>query len=63
MAILNPIAASDLASSVDARKTFSHTGRSVIELIGKTPLLRLSRIGSGDFHNVEFCAKAEWFNP
>ncbi|MGC1606546.1 MAG: cysteine synthase family protein [Candidatus Acidiferrum sp.] len=62
MAILNPIAASDLAASVDARKTFSRTGRSVIELIGKTPLLRLSRIGS-DFHNVEFCAKAEWFNP
>jgi S-sulfo-L-cysteine synthase (O-acetyl-L-serine-dependent) len=30
--------------------------------IGDTPLLRLGRVGS-EFPNVEFCAKAEWFNP
>jgi len=34
----------------------------VLELIGNTPLLRISRIGS-EFPNVEFYAKAEWFNP
>jgi cysteine synthase B len=34
----------------------------VLELIGNTPLLRLERIG-GEYPNVEFCAKAEWFNP
>jgi cysteine synthase B len=34
----------------------------LLERIGKTPLLRLERVGS-EFPNVEFCAKAEWFNP
>ena len=37
-------------------------GESVLERIGNTPLLRLPQIGR-DFPNVEFCAKAEWFNP
>ena len=37
-------------------------GSHLLDLIGNTPLLRLSRIG-GEFPNVEFCAKAEWFNP
>ena len=37
-------------------------GQSVLEHIGNTPLLRLERIGR-EFPNVEFCAKAEWFNP
>ena len=37
-------------------------GRSVLDCIGNTPLLRLERIGR-DFPNVEFSAKAEWFNP
>jgi S-sulfo-L-cysteine synthase (O-acetyl-L-serine-dependent) len=37
-------------------------GTSLLESIGNTPLLRLERIGS-EFPNVEFCAKAEWFNP
>lgn len=37
-------------------------GRSVLELIGNTPLLRLSRVAP-EFPNVEFCAKAEWCNP
>jgi cysteine synthase B len=36
--------------------------RSVLECIGNTPLLRLQRVGR-DFPNVEFLAKAEWFNP
>ena len=37
-------------------------GQSVLQRIGNTPLLRLERIGR-DFANIEFCAKAEWFNP
>ncbi len=37
-------------------------GQSVLQQIGNTPLLRLERIGR-KFPNIEFCAKAEWFNP
>jgi len=37
-------------------------GVSVLERIGNTPLLRLERVGR-EFPNVEFYAKAEWFNP
>lgn len=37
-------------------------GQSVLQQIGNTPLLRLERIGR-EFPNIEFCAKAEWFNP
>ena len=39
-----------------------HVGQSVLERIGNTPLLRLERIGQ-KFPNIEFLAKAEWFNP
>jgi cysteine synthase B len=37
-------------------------GGSLLDHIGNTPLLRLERIGR-DFPQVEFYAKAEWFNP
>jgi cysteine synthase B len=37
-------------------------GESLLGWIGDTPLLRLERAGR-EFPNVEFCAKAEWFNP
>src|SRR5882724_4295783 len=37
-------------------------GEALLERIGNTPLLRLERVGT-EFPNVEFCAKAEWFNP
>jgi len=37
-------------------------GVSVLERIGKTPLVRLERIGR-EFPNIELHAKAEWFNP
>jgi cysteine synthase B len=37
-------------------------GRSLLDCIGNTPLLRLERIGK-KFPNVEFYAKAEWLNP
>ncbi|MGC1616809.1 MAG: cysteine synthase family protein [Candidatus Acidiferrum sp.] len=62
MAILNSIAAQDHASSAQAKGRLEVAGQSVLELIGNTPLLRLSRVGN-EFPNVEFCAKAEWFNP
>jgi len=34
----------------------------VLERIGNTPFLRLERVGR-EFPHIEFCAKAEWFNP
>ena len=37
-------------------------GRSLIECIGNTPLLRLERIGP-DYPHAEFYGKAEWLNP
>jgi len=37
-------------------------GQPLLERIGNTPLLRLERIGR-EFPNVQFFAKAEWFNP
>jgi len=37
-------------------------GQSLLERIGNTPLLRLERVGS-EFPNIQFFAKAEWFNP
>jgi cysteine synthase B len=37
-------------------------GHSLLEQIGNTPLLRLAKVGRG-FPNIEFYAKAEWFNP
>jgi len=37
-------------------------GDALLDRIGNTPLLRLQRVGQ-EFPNVEFCAKAEWFNP
>lgn len=37
-------------------------GRSVLELVGNTPLLHLSRVAV-EFPNVGFFAKAEWYNP
>jgi S-sulfo-L-cysteine synthase (O-acetyl-L-serine-dependent) len=37
-------------------------GRSVLELIGNTPMLRFKRIGA-ELKGVELLAKAEWYNP
>jgi cysteine synthase B len=62
MATSKPFTASIDKPSVPVEKRHVPAGQSVIDLIGNTPLLRLSRIGS-EFPNVEFCAKAEWCNP
>jgi S-sulfo-L-cysteine synthase (O-acetyl-L-serine-dependent) len=37
-------------------------GRSVLERIGNTPLIRLARV-TRDLRGVDVLAKAEWFNP
>jgi S-sulfo-L-cysteine synthase (O-acetyl-L-serine-dependent) len=51
-----------LTPSSPKHQPASSVGKSILECIGNTPLLRLERIGS-EFPNVDFCAKAEWFNP
>ncbi|HVB85723.1 MAG TPA: cysteine synthase family protein [Candidatus Dormibacteraeota bacterium] len=40
----------------------SAAGGSIVENIGNTPLIRLSRIAA-DLPDVTICAKAEWMNP
>ncbi|MGH9718282.1 MAG: PLP-dependent cysteine synthase family protein [Candidatus Acidiferrales bacterium] len=40
----------------------SGAGGSILESIGNTPLIRLSRIAT-DLPGVTICAKAEWMNP
>jgi S-sulfo-L-cysteine synthase (O-acetyl-L-serine-dependent) len=58
---MKPVLAADLADA-QIHGPEGRQGASVLELIGNTPLLRFARIGR-DFPNVEFYAKAEWFNP
>jgi cysteine synthase B len=38
-------------------------GQNLTELVGNTPLIRLSRITEGLPEGVQVCAKAEYFNP
>jgi cysteine synthase B len=40
----------------------TRAGHSLLEQIGNTPLLHLPHVGR-EFPNIEFYAKAEWFNP
>jgi len=58
MSVSGPIA----ASARESLTPDALAGVSLLDRIGNTPLLRLERIGS-EFPNVEFYAKAEWFNP
>ena len=58
MSVTGHIAASARESTIPD----SQAGVSLLDRIGNTPLLRLERVGS-KFPNVEFCGKAEWFNP
>jgi S-sulfo-L-cysteine synthase (O-acetyl-L-serine-dependent) len=62
MATIKPIAAPVDASGPSVERPFGRSGQSILQLIGNTPLLRLSRIGA-EFPEVEFHAKAEWCNP
>lgn len=62
MGIINTIyAITPLTQGIESGG-LSRQGTHVLDLIGNTPLLRLSRVGR-EFPNVEFYAKAEWFNP
>jgi cysteine synthase B len=58
MSSTGPIAASARESAIPD----ASAGVSLLDRIGNTPLLRLQRVGS-EFPNIEFYAKAEWFNP
>jgi cysteine synthase B len=60
----NPAAPTEQsAASAGIRATAGTAiGQNLLDRIGKTPLLRLKH-ASAEFPNVEFCAKAEWFNP
>ncbi len=62
MATMGQIAASPRESKVEQGAQPGRAGESLLDRIGNTPLLRLERIGQ-EFPTVEFCAKAEWFNP
>ncbi|MBI1884220.1 MAG: cysteine synthase [Chlamydiae bacterium] len=41
---------------------FLKSSKTVLDLVGNTPLLRLQRLGK-EFSPVQFYVKAEWFNP
>src|SRR5260370_24707066 len=62
MASTGHIATSPRESKVQGGAQPGQAGESLLDRIGNTPLLRLERVGQ-EFPNVEFCAKAEWFNP
>lgn len=57
---MNAANKSSIVSASDPAKVSAATR--LLDRIGNTPLLRLERIVA-DFPNVEFYAKAEWFNP
>src|SRR5947209_2508441 len=50
------------ASASESKAQLRRMGESLLERIGNTPLLRLEKTGR-EFPNVQFLAKAEWFNP
>src|ERR1700742_4027507 len=51
-----------MTPSTPRSQPVTSAGKSLLECIGNTPLLRLERVVK-EFPNVEFAAKAEWFNP
>lgn len=62
MASTHSIATPTYGPATDSRNPYPIDSQSVLDSIGNTPLLRLSRV-CREFPNVEFYAKAEWFNP
>src|SRR5712691_11727003 len=62
MATTGHIAASSRESKGQEGARPGRAGESLLDHIGNTPLLRLQRVGK-EFSQVEFLAKAEWFNP
>jgi len=55
------ITATDFPAPLDGPRA-ARAGHALLDQIGNTPLLHLAKIGS-EFPNIEFYAKAEWFNP
>lgn len=51
-----------ITASVQTHSVARQLGESLLVRIGHTPLLRLQRV-TAEFPDVEFLAKAEWFNP
>lgn len=47
---------------IPAEETQPRTGHRLLDRIGNTPLLKIERV-TAEFPNVDFYAKAEWFNP
>src|SRR5579862_1359056 len=47
---------------VSADRPRTAVGQQLVDRIGNTPLIRMTRTGA-EFPNVAICAKAEWFNP
>src|SRR5579884_1728182 len=60
----SPLRASDLrAAQTGITKPMEGIGQNLTDLVGNTPLIRLSRITAGLPEGVIVCAKAEYFNP
>src|SRR5258708_25504753 len=62
MATIGHIAACPRDAKAQEGAQPGRVGDALLDRIGNSPLLRLQRVGQ-EFPNVEFCAKAEWFNP
>ena len=62
MATAHQISTADEAARSLDQNPAVLSGQSVLQQIGNTPLLRLDRVAA-EFPDVEFLAKAEWFNP
>lgn len=62
MAASNRLISRGYLAPPPVRPAAEAAGHSVLELVGNTPLLRLSRVAA-EFLNIEFYAKAEWYNP
>lgn len=62
MGIANTINSVESLAQERGSGALRRSGNHLLELIGNTPLLKLSNV-SREFPTVEFYAKAEWFNP
>lgn len=47
---------------ISAEETQPRASHGLLDQIGNTPLLKIERV-TAEFPNIEFYAKAEWFNP
>ena len=59
---MNALNKSALSQAAPEASRARELGQSLLDRVGKTPLIRIERLGA-EFPNVEFLAKAEWFNP